>query len=156
MYTRHRRMIILIIIVSFLAIFSCPENAPINYGDILTFSGITFGFFIATISSLYGSRSFLQKLHKREMMVREIQTTQLLVLREYFFYAVAISLSTAALSVAINLLLPLLGNFGESSLVLFWGHKILDSILISLLNIQLLFSFLLFRILLNGMVEETQ
>ena len=108
------------------------------YDEVLAFAGITFGFYVAAISTLCCEKTFLTRLHQNRVEVAGILTTHLHILKEYFSRALYSSLLLALFSI----------------LCQFVNSQMLGGILIVLLFNQFFFSFLLLKVLLKGFEIE--
>lgn len=109
------------------------------YSEALTFSGIVLGFLLTTFSAIYTKENFIGHLNDKKVLIRGILTTQLLQLRKCFSRAINISLFSC----------------GGAIIGCFYTHPFLDALMLSLLSTQLFFSYMLFKVLLNGLIVTT-
>lgn len=146
MYKEHKiyllaSIIVLGLLCSFLDI-SISESLIQNF---ITFLSITFGFYMTSLSVLYNSqyiKTLYDEIDPRKPKQRKIHT-----LKSYFKNSAYWSLFSIGLLIVYSLMTKVEKNI----LIL---TPILESILVSIVFINFIFMFLLFKVFLNGLIGE--
>lgn len=147
MYLKDKlKILILFIIISTVFYFINVNISESLMQNFITFLSITFGFYMTSLSVLYSSK-FIKKLHNE--VDRKIKTqTKLQTLTSYFKVSAIWSIVSIIVSFFYSLYFKTVNNY-------FISEPIFESVLIAILSINFLFLFLLLKIFLNGLEEET-
>lgn len=151
-----RKVHVYIALVIFLSTFttSCIFELPItNYTaqNLITAFAIFFGFYLTTISTLFGSK-YMSRLKKTNLVMKKY--TDDIVVYKYFL----ISGSWSLFSIVSILILSFLSKLNSySEIVVLESSSItvfLSSIVIAISSVNMLFVLIIFRMLLGGLLHE--
>lgn len=164
MYLRHKNiavwLFVFIVLISY--IFLPIKISEALTQNLITFFSITFGFYMTSLSVLYGS-SLIQKLY--DEIDPNIKTQTKLHTLKYYF---VISSNWALLSIGLLILFSLLA-YKDNEGFLFLALQelniakvnlnidlLLKSFIVSISTLNFLFIFLLMKIFFNGLFEEAK
>lgn len=147
MYTKHKIWIgitgmIIFILFSFVINIKLSESVIQNF---ITFVSITFGFYMTSLSVLYNSK-YIKKLYD-EIDPQKITQRKIHTLKAYFKYSAYWALFT----ISFTLLCSMIANVDDNILQL---NVLVEGLLISILSINLVFTTLLFKVFINGLMTE--
>lgn len=146
MYSKHIKILfwttISIFIICFLIDVSISESLMQNF---VTFLSITFGFYMTSLSVLYNSK-YIKKLYD-EIDPRKPTQRKIHTMKNYFKVSAYWSLFSIGLLITYSLITKVDNNV----LVL---NIFFESILVSVVFMNFSFLFLLFRVFINGLIEE--
>ena len=151
-----RKVHVYIALVIFLSTFTTSYifELPItNYTaqNLITAFAIFFGFYLTTISTLFGSK-YMSRLKKTNLVMKKY--TDDIVVYKYFL----ISGSWSLFSIVSILILSFLSKLNSySEIVVLESSSItvfLSSIVIAISSVNMLFVLIIFRMLLGGLLHE--
>lgn len=162
MYKHHKALAVMlffvVLVVSYKAKLALTDNL---IGNLITFFSIVFGFYMTVLAVLFGS-DFSKRLRREEDPKIRVQT-KLHTLKIYFSY----SLFTSLIAITSLLTMSLIGmvavdgqkRFINNECLALWGHSLcgaqfLTSVVLGLVVIDIMFIWLLLRVLFNGFLEE--
>jgi len=147
MYNEHMKYLVFIAVgifgTSFFIDVSISESLMQNF---ITFLSITFGFYMTSLSVLYNSK-YIKKLYD-EIDPRKPTQRKIHTLKNYFKNSAYWSLFSIGLLMSYSLITKV----ENSTLVL---NAFLESILVAVVFVNFVFMFLLFKVFINGLVEES-
>lgn len=147
MYNEHIKYLVFIAVgifgTSFFIDVSISESLMQNF---ITFLSITFGFYMTSLSVLYNSK-YIKKLHD-EIDPQKPTQRKIHTLKNYFKNSAYWSLFSIGLLMSYSLITKV----ENSTLVL---NAFLESLLVAVVFVNFVFMFLLFRVFINGLVEES-
>jgi hypothetical protein len=147
MYSKHVKYLVFIAISIFGLLFfidiSITESLMQNF---ITFLSITFGFYMTSLSVLYNSK-YIKKLYD-EIDPRKPTQRKIHTLKNYFKNSAYWSLFSIGLLMSYSLITKV----ENSTLVL---NTFLESLLVAVVFVNFVFMFLLFKVFINGLVEES-
>lgn len=120
--------------------------------NLITSFAIFFGFYLTTISTLFGS-NYMSKL--RQMEIGQNAFTADIVLYKYFLTSGSLSIFSIA-SILILSLLSTLNDYSE--LIVLESHKITvfsTALVIGISSVNILFVLIIFKMLLGGLLSES-
>jgi len=146
MYKIHKIYLFLAIVI--ICIFNYVVNISISESliqNFITFLSITFGFYMTSLSVLYNSK-YIKKLY---LEIDKIKPTQRKIhtLKTYFTNSAFWSL----FSIFILMIYSLVVKVDKNILVM---NQFFETILIITVFINFVFIFLLFKVFVNGLIEE--
>lgn len=146
MYSKHIKYLIFMTVGIFGTCFfidvSISESLMQNF---ITFLSITFGFYMTSLSVLYNSK-YIKKLYD-EIDPKKPTQRKIHTLKSYFKNSAYWSLFSIGLLMIYSLISKVVG----SVLIL---NTFMESILVSVVFVNFIFMFLLFRVFINGLIEE--
>lgn len=146
MYREHSKILILIFIGIFITCFfidvSISESLMQNF---ITFLSITFGFYMTSLSVLYNSK-YIKKLYY-EIDFKKPTQRKIHTLKSYFKN----SAYWAIFSIGLLMIYSLISKVESSILIL---NTFMESILVSVVFVNFVYILLLFKIFINGLIEE--
>ncbi len=146
MYKIHKIYLFLGIVIiyffNYLVKISISESLMQNF---ITFLSITFGFYMTSLSVLYNSK-YIKKLY---LEIDKIKPTQRKIhtLKIYFTNSAFWSL----FSIFISMIYSLVAKVDNNILII---NQFFENILIVVIFTNFIFIFLLFKIFINGLIEE--
>lgn len=147
MYNQHLIYLVFTAIgifgISFFIDVSISESLMQNF---ITFLSITFGFYMTSLSVLYNSKYIKQlydEIDPTKPTQRKIHT-----LKNYFKNSAYWSL----FSIGLLMIYSLIAKVESNSLVL---NTLLESFLVSVVTVNFVFMFLLFKVFINGLIDES-
>lgn len=147
MYSEHIKNLFITTICVFIICFfidvSISESLMQNF---ITFLSITFGFYMTSLSVLYNSK-YIKKLYDEIDQKKPIQR-KIHTLKNYFKNSAYWSLFSIGLLMAYSLI----AKVENSTLVL---NTFFESLLVSVVFINFIFMFLLFKVFINGLINES-
>lgn len=147
MYNEHMKYLVFIAVgifgISFFIDISISESLMQNF---ITFLSITFGFYMTSLSVLYNSK-YIKKLYD-EIDPRKPTQRKIHTLKNYFKNSAYWSLFSIGLLMSYSLITKV----ENSTLVL---NAFLESLLVAVVFVNFVFMFLLFKVFINGLVEES-
>lgn len=147
MYSKHTKYLIFMTVcifgISFLIDISISESLMQNF---ITFLSITFGFYMTSLSVLYNSK-YIKKLYYEIDPIKPTQR-KIHTLKSYFKASAYWSL----LSIGLLMIYSLITKVEHSNLDM---NAFFEGILVSVVFINFVFMFLLFRVFINGLIEES-
>lgn len=148
MYSKHIKYLVFIAIsifgILFLIDISISESLIQNF---ITFLSITFGFYMTSLSILYNSK-YIKRLYE-EIDPKKPTQRKIHTLKSYFKYSAYWSL----FSIGALMIYSLLTKVQSNILVL---NSFYESILVSVVFVNFIFIFLLFKVFVNGLIEEAK
>lgn len=146
MYNEHIKILFLVFVGVFTSCFfidvSISESLMQNF---ITFLSISFGFYMTSLSVLYNSK-YIKKLYD-EIDLKKPTQRKIHTLKSYFKNSAYWSL----FSIGLLMIYSLIGKVVGSVLIL---NTFMESILVSVVFVNFIFMFLLFRVFINGLIEE--
>lgn len=146
MYSKHIIYLSLVSIsifgICFFIDVSISESLMQNF---ITFLSITFGFYMTSLSVLYNSK-YIKKLYE-EIDPKKPTQRKIHTLENYYKSSAYWSLFSIAVLIVYSLTTKIQNNI----LVL---DSFFESILVSIVFINFIFMFLLFKVFVNGLIEE--
>lgn len=147
MYKHHIKYIVLVAVSIFGTCFfidvSISESLIQNF---ITFLSITFGFYMTSLSVLYNSK-YIKKLYDEIDPKKPIQR-KIHTLKNYFQNSAYWSL----FSIGLLIVYSLITKVENSTLIL---NTFFESFLVSVVFVNFIFIFLLFKVFMNGLIEES-
>lgn len=147
MYSEHVKSLFIITIGIFTACFfidvSISESLMQNF---ITFLSITFGFYMTSLSVLYNSK-YIKKLYD-EIDPKKPTQRKIHTLKNYFKNSAYWSLFSIGLLMTYSLIARMENN--ALSLNIFF-----ESLLVSIIFVNFIFLFLLFKVFINGLINES-
>lgn len=148
MYSKHIKYLVFIAIsifgILFLIDISISESLMQNF---ITFLSITFGFYMTSLSILYNSK-YIKRLYD-EIDPKKPTQRKIHTLKSYFNSSAYWSL----FSIGMLMIYSLLTNVQSNILIL---NSFYESILVSVVFVNFIFIFLLFKVFVNGLIEEAK
>lgn len=147
MYSEHVKSLFLTVIGIFTICFfidvSISESLIQNF---ITFLSITFGFYMTSLSVLYNSK-YIKKLYD-EIDPKKPNQRKIHTLKNYFKNSAYWSLFSIGLLMTYLLIVKIESNI----LVL---NTFFESILVSVVFVNFIFMVLLFKVFINGLIDES-
>ncbi|MCD4757610.1 MAG: hypothetical protein K8R39_05025 [Arcobacteraceae bacterium] len=148
MYNKHLIYIVFIAIGLFGILFfidiSITESLMQNF---ITFLSITFGFYMTSLSVLYNSK-YIKKLYD-EIDPKKPTQRKIHTLKNYFKNSAYWSL----FSIGLLILCSLTTKVQNTNLLL---NSFFESFLVAVVFINFVFMFLLFKVFINGLIDESK
>lgn len=147
MYQKHK-LWIGVIGVTIFVLFSFVINIKLSESVIqnfITFISITFGFYMTSLSVLYNSR-YIKRLYE-EIDPQQPTQRKIHTLKAYFKYSAYWSL----FSIAFTLFCSMISSVENNVLQL---SAVIEGLLVAILAINLIFTTFLFKVFMNGLIEE--
>jgi hypothetical protein len=129
--------------ICFFIDISISESLMQNF---ITFLSITFGFYMTSLSVLYNSK-YIKKLYDEIDLIKPTQR-KIHTLKSYFKASAYWSL----FSIGLLMIYSLITKVEHNNLDL---NAFFEGILVSVVFINFVFMFLLFRVFVNGLIEES-
>ncbi len=147
MYNQHLMYLVFTAIGIFGILFfidiSITESLMQNF---ITFLSITFGFYMTSLSVLYNSK-YIKKLYD-EIDPKKPTQRKIHTLKNYFRDSAYWSLFSIGLLIIYSLTTKV-----ESSTLLL--NSFFESLLVSVVFVNFIFMFLLFKVFINGLIDES-
>jgi len=147
MYSTHIKYLIFMAVgifgICFFIDISISESLMQNF---ITFLSITFGFYMTSLSVLYNSK-YIKKLYDEIDLIKPTQR-KIHTLKSYFKASAYWSL----FSIGLLMIYSLITKVEHNNLDL---NAFFEGILVSVVFINFVFMFLLFRVFVNGLIEES-
>jgi len=147
MYSQHLIYLVFTAIGIFGILFfidiSITESLMQNF---ITFLSITFGFYMTSLSVLYNSK-YIKKLYD-EIDPKKPTQRKIHTLKNYFRDSAYWSL----FSIGLLIIYSLMAKVENNTLVL---NNFFENLLVSIVFVNFIFMFLLFKVFINGLIDES-
>jgi len=160
MYKHHKTLALILFTLVILSSYQAELRISDDFvSHLITFFSIVFGFFLTGLSILFGS-NYSKRLRQEEDSRKKTQT-KLHTLKAYFKFSSLTSLSSIVLLLTMSLLgITNIGNHASNFKcmtvcnITVYCEQLLTSITLGLAAINIMFMCLLYRVFLNGFLEE--